>query len=243
MAAVLWSRGAAAGVAAGRLLDLPNCDDAPLEIITAKGRPMPHSGVIVHFTKRLPREQIIGVRNIPTTCVERTLLSLGAQWPRRKVAVAMDDAFRRGLTDSDRIDEFLRRTARRGRNGVRMVRELAKQRRVAGQMPERGLESQIWQLILDEGLPIPQRQVPILGVDGRYVRRVDFFYPPDLVIEGQSKKWHTGLFAEEYDADWQNALQEEGYRILLLTHKHVTAEREATARLIRRMLPSPVLFA
>jgi hypothetical protein len=243
MAAILWSRGIAAGLSAGRLWDLPGCDDAGVEIMTASRRPMPHSGVTVHHTNRLPHDQTVLVRNFPTTSIERTLMSLAATWPRRNVAIAMDDSFRRGLTDALRIDAFLEKTARRGRPGVRMVRELARQRRVAGELPERGLESLIWQLILDFDLPIPDRQRPISAADGSFIRRADFFYPPDLVVEGQSKKWHTGLFAEEYDADWVNDLQREGYRIVLLTYKHVTVEREKTAALLRRMLRPHSLHA
>jgi very-short-patch-repair endonuclease len=236
MGACLWANAAAHGLAAGHLWELPGCDRPGIEILTPRSKIVPHAGVTVHFTSRLPKEQLTVIDGIPVTSIERTLLGLSAAWGERRLAIAIDDAFRRGLTDPDRIDEFLRLTARRGRNGVKALRKLAKQRAGLDVLPDTPLETLIWQLIVDSDLPLPECQFVIRDRHGIFVARVDFFYPDrDLVIEGQSYKWHTGLHAWLKDVDRFNALSELGYRVIQLKWEDVTTKREATVRRLRAL--------
>lgn len=237
MAACLWARAAAHGLAAGRLWQIPGCEEAPIEILTSRSKIVPHAGVIVHFTKRLPDDQLTRVRGIPVTSVERTLLGLGAQWRQRKVAVAIDDVFRRGLSDPEKVDRFLAKTARRGRDGCAVLRRLAKQRAARGGLPTTPLESIICQLLADSHLPMPELQAEILDESGSLVARVDFLYPAHrLIIEGQSFKWHGGYTGWARDMDRFNRLSALGYRILQVTWEDATRNKEATLRRIEATL-------
>lgn len=113
IAAVFWAQGLAGGRAAGKLYELPGCDDAPIEVLTTlRHKVMPRCGVVVHLTKRLPPEQVVIVDGIPTTSIERTLLDLCGQLRRRPSAIALDNALFRGLTTIGDLDFCLYRTAR-----------------------------------------------------------------------------------------------------------------------------------
>jgi hypothetical protein len=82
MAAVMWAQLAASSARAAAFLHgLPGFDDPPLEILTSCRKIVPRCGVIVHHTKRLPRDQILRVHSIPCTSVERTVLD--PMWDRR----------------------------------------------------------------------------------------------------------------------------------------------------------------
>jgi hypothetical protein len=237
MAACLWARAAAHGLAAGRLWQIPGCEDAPIEILTASSKMVPHGGVIVHFTKRLPDDQLTQIRRIPVTSVERTLLGLAAQWRAQKVAVAVDDVFRRGLSDPEKVDRFLAKTARRGRDGCAVLRRLAKQRSTQGGIATSPLESIIYQLLTDSHLPMPELQTEIHDDSGCFVAKVDFLYRAHrLIIEAQSYKWHAGYTGWARDMDRFNRLSALGYRILQVTWEDATRNKEATLRRIEATL-------
>ena len=57
---------------------------------------MSRCGIVLHVTKRLPREQVIVEKGIPCTNIERTLLDLAGILTERRAAIALDDALRRG---------------------------------------------------------------------------------------------------------------------------------------------------
>jgi hypothetical protein len=238
MAACDWSGGVSAGKAAGHLFGLPACQEPPVEVITTfRHKVMPHGGVIAHATKRLPPEQLTVVQGIPATCIERTLMSLCVQLSRRDCAIALDNALFRGLTSVGAIDHCLFRTARQGRGGSRLLRELTQERVELDQVPNTPLETVIFELLVAGGVPLPELQHEIFDQQGNFVARPDFFFPgPGLILEGHSKLWHTGALATKRDALREERLKELGYRIVYVTWTDATRYSEQTVAHIRRLL-------
>lgn len=245
MAACLWIPDAlAAGRAAGFLYGLPQCDAPPVEIMTSRQRRNPHPTTVVHHTIWLPREQATMLDGIPVTSIERTLMSLSAQLSRRDSAMAIDQALTRGLTTLALLDRHLFFTARQGRDGCRPLREITKDRLVLDQAPNSPLETLIYEMVLEEGLPIPKAQLKIHDGKGAFVARPDFAYPDQrVIVEGHSRLWHDGFEMSINDVKRERRLETLGYRIVYATWVDVTRNRRATADLIRRMLADPSLRA
>jgi hypothetical protein len=238
MAACLWSKGASAGRAAGYLHQLPGCDDPPIEVVTTHHhRPMPRCGITVHYTTWLPMEQVTRIHSIPATSIERTLLDLCGQMAQRRAAIALDNALHRGLTTLGAIDHCLYLTARRGRNGCRVLRNLMLDRVTLEEAPTTPLETVILQMIAGSTLPLPSPQVSIHDDNGAFVARPDFLYRKEkLIIEGHSRLWHWGKEAESRDLNRHNKLCALGYRILYLTWADATKFRARSLSTIESML-------
>lgn len=241
-AAARWVRGWAAGRSAAYLHELPGFEDRALEVLTKNRKVVPHSGVIVHVTTRLPREHMTIVQNIPCTSIERTLLDLCGQVRRRRAAIAVDHSLHRGLTTLGAIDHCLYLTARQGRNGCGILRELLHERLELRGFPNSPLETVVFEMLVEAGLPVPQLQYEIFDSGGRFVARPDFVYPTEkLVLEAHSKLWHEGRAFAERDQIKHSKLVELGYRILYVTWADATRFAEGTTQKIRSglVLPRP----
>ena len=236
-AAAYWCKGAAAARAAGRLFDLPGCEDAPLEVLTTPThKVMPRCGIVVHLTKRLPTEQLTAVDGIPATTIERTVMDLCGVLDERRAAIALDNALFRGLTTCGSLDHCLYLTARRGRNGCGVMRKLLKKRLHKTKVPNSPLETVIFEMFSGSTLPMPELQYVIRNGKGDFVARPDFVYPGEkLIIEGHSKLWHSGELAREADARRERRLRNLGYLPIFVSWTDATVERERTMRMIERL--------
>jgi hypothetical protein len=223
-AACKWMKGVASHRAAGHLWELPGCEKTPIEVLTATNNVMPHTGVRVHRTKRLPESQATVVDRIPCTTIERTLMDLcGHFGDRRGSAIAVDDALRRGLTTLGALDHCLYLTARRGRNGCGVLRKIVHSRMRTSVPPHSPLESVIYDVIERSHLPMPRLQLTIRDSHGAFIARPDFVYLDEkLVVQGHSKKWHWGEAAESKDLDQHNRLGALGFRIIYVTWADAT---------------------
>lgn len=238
VAAAYWARGPAAGLAAGRLHRLPGCDTTTPEVVTLmKDRAMPHNGVIVHATNRLPPEQVTSVNRIPVTSIERTLLDLCGRLSERDAAIAIDNALSRGLTTVGELDYCLFRTARRGRNGCGRLRRLVQQRASIGVVATTPLETVLFQMFVDHGLPLPVPQMPIFDAHGAFVARPDFVYPKErLVIEAHSRLWHEGTQKRSEDVARDERLRSLAFDVVYVTWPDATRYADRTAALINERL-------
>lgn len=238
IAATYWAQGLAGGRAAGKLHGLPGCDDAPIEVLTTlRHKVMPRCGIVVHLTKRLPPEQVVTLEGIPATSVERTLLDLCGQMPRRRAAIALDNALFRGLTTIGDLDFCLFRTARQGRNGCAVLRDLVKERLDLTAVPNSALETVMFEELFAPGfVPMPELQYEIFDASGGFVARPDFVYPDEkIVIEGHSSLWHGGKEARTHDLERHDDLVANDYRVLYVTWPDVTQYLQQTVARIRQL--------
>ncbi|HET7481226.1 MAG TPA: type IV toxin-antitoxin system AbiEi family antitoxin domain-containing protein [Actinomycetota bacterium] len=239
MAACLWSHGLAAGKAAGRLFELPGCENAEVEVLTTSRSLVPHSGVIVDQTKRLPDEQIRTVRAIPTTSVERTLMMLCVRMRPSECRIAVDNALFRGLTTVAALDYCLFRTCRQGRGGSTLLREIVRERASIDGVPNSPLETLVLQALLDAELPVPKLQHEIRDDHGNFVARPDFVYPGQkVVIEAHSKLWHGGVSSHLRDAQRHRSMESLGFEIVYATFSDATRYRRQFGALVEDLLVS-----
>ena len=117
------------------------------------------------------------------------------------------------------------------------MRDLMRERLDLKEPPNSPLETVIWELLFDSGLPLPVPQFEIRDRQGAFVARVDFAYPQQrLVIEGHSKTWHWGTQAHSDDARRHNAIANEGFQIVYVTWSDATERGDSTVRLLENLL-------
>lgn len=174
------------------------------------------------------------------TAIDRTLLDLAGLLPRRRAAIALDDALRRGLTTIGSLDHCLWLTERRGRNGCGVLRDLVRERWTLSETPTSPLETVIFDLLVGSGLPTPALQYEVRDDKGSFVGRVDFAYPESkVIIEGHSKQWHWGVEAGSRDLARHNALAALGWTILYITWEDATRRRESTIARVAQLISTP----
>ncbi len=182
-AAWLWSdrRAVIAGAAAAALHGarwIP--DGVPVELIC--DRPRAPEGVL---TRRcaLAAAETQSIDGLPVTTPERTAFDIGRRGAVRS-AVARLDALARAT--GFKIDDVLRvAMAHPGSPGLRQLETALALVDPGAQSPR---ESYLRLLFIDAGLPQPQTQIPVLGVDGLPFAYLDL-------------GWEEPMVAVEYDGD------------------------------------------
>jgi hypothetical protein len=182
-AAWLWSKrqGTIAGAAAAALHGakwIP--DDVPVELIHSSTRAP--RGVLTRRDALIDGEtQIIDGRAVTTP--ERTAFDIGRRGAVHSAVARLDTlAHATGL----KVDEVLRIAAGHPRSpGIRRLQAALDLVDAGAQSPR---ESYLRLLLIDAGLPRPQTQIPVLGVDGIPVAYLDL-------------GWEDRMVAVEYDGD------------------------------------------
>jgi very-short-patch-repair endonuclease len=191
---------AASHRAGARLRDLPGGVEL-VEITCKRWKRAKFDGLIVHEMKGLDLSDIEYVDQIPTTTVEHTLMGLAAILPDTVVEMAIDRALYKKMTTITRLEQFLARKGKRGRNGAGILRELVRNLDPLAGVPESAMETKLKQLLRRHGLPMPQFQYEIRD-NGRFVARVDAAYPEHrIAIEFDSYEHHTGKRAIDRDSE------------------------------------------
>jgi hypothetical protein len=192
---------------AAELWGLPGRRTDLVELTCHRWRRAQASGLVVHETKALHTDDIEAVDGIPTTSVEQTLLGLAAVVHPSTAEMAFDSALRQGLTTAARLEQFVRRKGKKGRNGAGVLRRVLSMHDPLAGMPESAMETKLRQVLRRGGLPMPVFQY-VIRDHGRFVARVDAAYPElRIAIEFDSYEHHTGRNALVRDNDRRNQLR------------------------------------
>jgi very-short-patch-repair endonuclease len=193
------------------------------------------SAVTVHHGTRLDRADRTTIDGIPVTTAVRTLIDLSGRLEDQKLLALTEDLLRRGIVREDRLRARLAALRASGRPGAGRLEALLDQRG-DGRPLESALETLVWQIIASTGVRLPERQYWVVNARQRY--RVDFAWP-DLKF---------GLECEGFEhhgdsAPWSNDraryadLGDIGWRVLPVTWRAATRERERVVRWIANSVP------
>lgn len=127
------------------------------------------SVVQVHGAPLLPSE-IVLIDNLPVTSLARTVLDLARTLPMTQAVAAGDRALALGLTRAELDAGLLTMERWPGIRAARRVVEFLDIR------SESAGESMSRVRLMEEGLPRPELQHEIFGLDGRLVARLDFYW-------------------------------------------------------------------
>lgn len=194
------------------------------------------AGVTVHQLTDLEPGHIVDHDGLPVTSPERTVIDLAAVLREGHLARILDNGLAAGLVDLEALQTLFGTLGRRGKPGTAVLRKLLDARGVDYMPPDGELERRLILILERAELPEPVRQfrAPWLRpVNGR----VDLAYPEhNLVIEGDSRRWHLLMEAFETDRLRDNAAQLAGWRILRFTWAEITDAPERVASTVRRAL-------
>jgi hypothetical protein len=158
----------------------------------------------------------------------RTLVDLGACVTLKELTDALDRALAKRMLTIPDLLAALKHLGKRGRPGVRALRQILKERGFIGVPHPSVLESKTQRLFVRHRLPLPHCEL-VTGKDGEY--RLDFAYPElKLAVEVDGYVWH---FSPEHtcrDNNRRNKLTLQGWQILVYTWREVVDEPERVAR-------------
>ena len=215
---------------AGLLWRLDGLEQDAIEVSIQAGRSI--KGALVHRRRPTDNPAVVAKDGIPTTGIERTLLDLCAVVSKRRAALAMEDALRRGATTLAKLRELLATP----RAGTRSLRELLEARDDRDASVESRLEAALLRLLRDHDLPLPEQQYRVISGDD-LIGRLDFAYPDlRLGIETDGYRWHSGVESWKRDLRRENRLKLLGWTVLRFSWWDVHERPELVASEIRAAL-------
>jgi hypothetical protein len=237
LAACLWAGPSALGCrrSAAALWGLGRVRASKPEVLVPHGTsPRRDRGVAVHETRLLLPGDAQRLGPVPVTSVARTLIDLaGTNLPDYRLAEALDDAVCRELVGLEALHRRFAAIARPGRPGVGRLRPLLEERLELGSHKKADLEGRVLELILEAGLPMPAREVPVEHPEGKIF--VDFGWPERrLGVECDSAKHHKGATQLVWSDRRQNELLLGGWFLLRFTWASTTVERSVSRRQLER---------
>lgn len=212
---------------AARLLGLP-IPTMPDEHVTvsAKHHRRPRPGIVCHV---LPEASLVVVGGVRTSAPEQAFVELASLLSLVDLVVVGDAVLRRKLTTVEKLRRFCLESklpgAAQARAAVAFVRE-----RVDSPM-----ETRLRMLIVLAGLPEPVVNMTV--ADGAGVRRYDLCWPDcRLIVEYDGRQHAEDADQWASDVDRREAIDDTGWRILIVTAKGIYTHPERTLENIARVL-------
>jgi Protein of unknown function (DUF559) len=182
-----------------------------------------------HVTKR-PR-RVMTVRGIRTTDPITTFIQLAGVLPLVDLVVVGDAIAKRYRVSPRRLVRACRESDDYYA-GAALQAALYVRRGVDSPM-----ETRLRMLLVLAGLPEPKVDVRLLNDDGTWRRRFDLCYPEYRLIIEYDGRHHAGDPAQwERDLERREELDDEEYRILVVTARGIFVEPQRTIERVRRQL-------
>lgn len=220
--------------AAAVLWRLDGPASAPVEITVPHGKECQREGVRCYRSRTLSPTDVTVRTGIPVTIVERTLVDVGRFWSDADVEVALESAFRRGLSTTTAVAMYLSRTSPRVPGRRVLARVL--RRRDAGKPSGSPAEVRLEQALRAAGVPVPCRQFRLdVGQGGVVV--IDKAWPDLRVgLEVDGYDYHGGRLAHAEDLERQNSIVRVGWLLLRYSGSQVRRDPMAIAREVAQVL-------
>ncbi len=179
--------------------------------------------VLVHQLTDLQPSHTTTLSGMTVTTMARTIIDLAAtRMSAKRLAAIVDQAVRIEGTTYEEIEELLEDLARKGKPGVKKLRMVLAPRLRSRHVSESTLESNLFDVIVNGGLPAPTTQYRptwLRKVNGR----VDLAYPEqEILIEGDSIGWHDNPEAFQLDRTRDNLAALAGWISLRYTWEDIT---------------------
>ncbi len=224
---------------AALLWKLGDLDPHPIHVATTRPRWRRRS-FTVHRLTDLAEPHLTQRSGIPVTTPTRTVLDIAAVVPPWTTERVLDAALRGRLTSVEALAELVDDLSRQGKRGVKLVRRLVEARADWKGITESELEDRFRRLVQAEALPLPLAQFDV-RVDGKFLARVDFAYPEQLVaVELDGYAYHSDQVAFARDRERQNRVLMAGFKLLRYTARDLIHRPEQVAFELREALAFPV---
>jgi hypothetical protein len=244
--ALLLSAGDGAAIShqsAAAIHVVPGFPEDALHVTVPDWKRLWNTSARVHRSSSLPDHHQKIVDGLAVTTVARTLFDLAGSVHRKRVDRAIANCLTGRLVTLPALWRVHDDLAACGRTGTVLMRELLVARGEGYVAPASELEARLLQLLLEAGLPMPEREVDVGDSDG-WVGRVEFVYrEARLLIEADSRLHHSDVLDFERDRARDNRLMAAGWRILRITWQMITERPDEVVALVRRALAAPAFSA
>lgn len=211
---------------AARLHGLDGLNSPRLTVSVPIRRSNRFPGLTVHQLTDLAPDHTVTLFGMTVTSAARTIIDLASVLPPKLLAACLDQAVRLGFTTYEEVAELLEILARKGKPGVKPLRKILAARLGDSVVTESTLETRLLDVILGGGLPKPATQFRppwLRKVNGR----VDLAYvPQEILIEGDSRRWHNTPEAFQIDKTRDNLAALAGWISLRYTWDDITKRPE-----------------
>lgn len=208
-------------------LPIPTLADEHVTVLDKRHR-RNRPGVVCHFVREA---EVIEVDGIRVSGYERVFVELAGQLGLVDLVVVGDHLVRRRRTTIEKLRavaaESMLPGTKQALAALRLVRE-----RVDSPM-----ETRLRLLLVLAGLPEPQVNLTIRDVNGVPTRRYDLCWPEARLIVEYDGRHHVERIEQwESDLDRREAIDDDGWRILVVTAKGVYSTPQRTVTKVWRLL-------
>ena len=198
-----------------------------VEVTGPRGRKA-RQGIHLHWAN-LPADETTTRHGIPTTTVPRTLLDLSAVVQRDELRSAMRQAEQLQLTDRLWLGDLIERYPRKP--GIPTLRAVVYEAERGMNVVRSELEERFQAFLLNAGLPVPQTNVLIEGVE------VDCAWPKErVIVELDGRRVHDVVDAFELDRARDRRLEAEGWRVVRITWRQLHDTPAAVEADLRKLI-------
>jgi hypothetical protein len=227
--AVLSHRSAAA------LLELRDWGGTKIDVTVPRRSRRKHAGIKVHCSTSLTDQDVTEVNNIPCTTTARTLFDLGDVVTQRQLERSFDQAEISERLDLTAINDQLARNPTRP--GAKAVRRVLTEHYIGRTPTWSENEEALLAITRELGIPDPDTNQFIVLDDGGPPIRVDFVWREDrVIVEADSKKWHTSRQRLEQDRLRDQRLTAAGWKIIRTTWRQMTQRPHELRPLLLKLL-------
>jgi hypothetical protein len=214
---------------AARLLGVPvpTCPDEHVTVLDARHRRR-REGVICHLD---PAVEVTTRHGRRVVAARVLFLQLAAHVNFVDLVVIGDHLVRRRLATPESLRELAARTpgaaGRRARAAAKLVRSGV----------DSPMETRLRLLLVLAGIPEPQVNLTLRDVDGEPVRRFDLSWPDVKVVVEYDGRHHVEREETwERDLDRREAMDDDGWRLLVVTARGIYSDPERTVRRVLDVL-------
>jgi Protein of unknown function (DUF559) len=208
---------------------VPTCPDEHVTVTEKRHRRRPQ-GVVPHVN---PRPDVRVVDGVRVSAPAQMFIELGTVLSLVDLVVVGDHLVRHGLVP---LRQLLQKCERSTDRGARAAR------RAAGYVRERvdsPMETRLRMLLVLAGLPEPRVNLSLRDVDGQPLRRYDLCWPSVWVIVEYDGRQHIEREQHwESDLERREAIDDDGWRILVVTSRGIYRHPEQTVLRVWRLLRS-----
>ena len=214
------------GSTAGWLHGLDLAPAAPVEVTIVRDLSIRSRAGIKVRRAELSESEVIIRHGFPTTSALRTVCDLGSRRDLVESVIAIDMALHSRLLDVATLSRFAQGNS--GRKGIKRLRRAI---RLADPGAESPMETRLRLELEAAGLPRPTTQAELFDRSGRFIARVDLYYPDCRVVVEYDGENHKERIAS--DLKRQNALVNAGYHVLRFTAADVRIAGSAAGQVRR----------
>ncbi|WP_162599967.1 DUF559 domain-containing protein [Nocardioides solisilvae] len=215
---------------AARIHGLAVPDDAEEHVtVRQRGHRRRTAGVRCHLSSAEVETVTVGGLLVSTPA--QAFVELASSLGLVDLVVVGDQMARRGLLCPDGLRAACARSTLRGAVSARRAAAFVRDR------VDSPMESRLRMLLVLAGLPEPEVNVVVRDVDGTPLRRYDLSFPAARVAVEYDGRHHVERIEQwERDLDRREALEDDGWRLLVVTSSGVFRRPGETVRRVHRLL-------